>query len=175
MKNNNRYELNHSKFLSDEEQDALLRVLDINERDGLFIMLALKTGARMSELLALTPADISETSKTVFIIGLKGSNDREMPIEGSILKALVERARGVSPNGRVFPFCRQRVFQIWTMYRPNPEKGFHSLRHTFAVNLYKRFKDIILVKTALGHRSLKNTMIYADFVYQTESLRKIAE
>jgi len=170
-----RYELNHSKFLSDEEQEALLRVLDINERDGLFIMLALKTGARMSELLAIARADINERNQTVFIIGLKDSNDREIPLEKSIFKALMDRAQALPKHARVFPICRQRVFQIWERYRPNPDKGFHSLRHTFAVNLYKRHKDIILVKTALGHRSLKNTMIYADFIYSTESLRKIAE
>lgn len=169
-----RYELNHAKFLSDEEQSALLKVLDVNDRDGLFITLALKTGARMSELLNITAADVNERTQTVFISGLKGSNDREIPLEKSVLKALFARARGLPRDARVFPFCRQRVFQIWTMYRPNPNKGFHSLRHTFAVQLYKRFKDIMLVRTALGHRSLKNTMIYADFVYQTESLRKIA-
>lgn len=170
-----RYELNHSKFLTDEEQDALLRVLDLSERDGLFIMLALKTGARMSELLAVTAGDINGTNKTVFLVGLKDSNDREIPLEKSIFKALMDRAQDLPKGSLVFPICRQRVFQIWTMYRPNPKKGFHSLRHTFAVNLYKKHKDIILVKTALGHRSLKNTMIYADFVYQTESLRRIAE
>ena len=170
-----RYELNHSKFLSDSEQEALLRVLDINERDGLFIMLALKTGARMSELLAIQACDINLNNKTVFIKGLKGSNNREMPVEKSILKALVDRANGVVMGKRIFPICTQRVFQIWCMYRPNPNKGFHSLRHTFAVNIYKKFKDIMLVRTALGHRSLKNTMIYADFVYSTEALRRIAE
>jgi integrase len=36
----------------------------------------------------------------------------------------------------------------------------HLLRHTFAGNLYDKTKDIILVKDALGHKSIETTMIY---------------
>ena len=168
-----RYELNQTKFLNDEEQSVLLKELDPKNRNELFIMLALKTGARQSELLALTHADINQSNQTIYIKGLKGSNDREMPIEKSIFNALIALTRGFSGSERIFPFCRQRLYQIWTWYRPNPNKGFHSLRHTFAVNLYKRLKDIMLVKTALGHRSIKNTLIYANYVYSTEELRRI--
>lgn len=168
-----RYELTPTKFLSDEEQLILLKELDLNNRNELFIMLALRTGARQSELLALTPPDINIQNKTVFIKGLKGSNNREMPLNKEIFDALLRHSRGFSGEDRLFPFSRQRLQQIWTWYRPNPNKGFHSLRHTFAINLYKKLKDIMLVKTALGHRSIKNTMVYADYVYSTEELRRI--
>lgn len=168
-----RYELNHSKFLSDEEQDALIKELDSKNRNELFILLALKTGARQSELLALTPKDINVVSETIFIKGLKGSNDREMPIHKELLLALLALSKGLDQHQRIFPFSRQRLFKIWTWYRPNPNKGFHSLRHTFALNIYRKFKDIMLVKTALGHCSIKNTLIYANYVYSTEELKRI--
>ncbi len=168
-----RYEMNREKFLDDREQRILLKELKLSNRNELFIMLALKTGARQSELLAITPMDINVESQTVFIKGLKGSNDREMPVEPVLFEALVAKTVGLKEDQRIFPFCRQRLFQIWEWYRPNPNKGFHSLRHTFAINLYKRLKDIMLVKTALGHRSIKNTLIYANYVYSTEELRRI--
>jgi integrase len=170
---NNRYEINRDKFLDDREQRILLKELNLSNRNELFILLALKTGARQSELLAITPNDINSQDGTVFIKGLKGSNDREMPVSRDLLDALIARTTGLQPDERIFPFCRQRLFQIWEWYRPNPNKGFHSLRHTFAINLYKRLKDIMLVKTALGHRSIKNTLIYANYVYSTEELRRI--
>ena len=37
----------------------------------------------------------------------------------------------------------------------------HSLRHTFATELYQRTDDIALVKEALGHRSIMSTLVYA--------------
>lgn len=37
----------------------------------------------------------------------------------------------------------------------------HTLRHTFATNLYQKTGDILLVKDALHHRSITSTLVYA--------------
>ena len=37
----------------------------------------------------------------------------------------------------------------------------HSTRHTFAMNLYRQSGDLRLVQTALGHRHISTTEIYA--------------
>ena len=37
----------------------------------------------------------------------------------------------------------------------------HSLRHTFATELYRRTRDLGLVQAALGHASITSTMVYA--------------
>jgi site-specific recombinase XerD len=37
----------------------------------------------------------------------------------------------------------------------------HSLRHTFAMNLYRKTGDLRLVQTALGHKRITTTEIYA--------------
>jgi len=39
---------------------------------------------------------------------------------------------------------------------------FHSLRHTFAMRVYARTKDLLLVKKLLGHRSINSTLVYAE-------------
>jgi integrase len=72
----------------------------------------------------------------------------------------------------LFPITYNRLRQIWDLYRP-VQKKFHSLRHTFAIQLYKKTKDIRLVQVALGHRNVMNTMIYADYVYSQTELRKL--
>jgi integrase len=46
---------------------------------------------------------------------------------------------------------------------------FHSLRHTFAMHLYRETEDILLVQRMLGHRSLTSTQVYA------KSLREIPD
>ena len=40
----------------------------------------------------------------------------------------------------------------------------HTLRHTFATDLYRQTKDIRLVQKALGHADVSTTMIYVHLV-----------
>ncbi|PRX23158.1 phage integrase family protein [Orenia metallireducens] len=40
----------------------------------------------------------------------------------------------------------------------------HTLRHTFATDLYREIKNIRLVQKALGHEDLSTTMIYIHIV-----------
>ncbi|MCC7172994.1 MAG: tyrosine-type recombinase/integrase, partial [Planctomycetes bacterium] len=38
----------------------------------------------------------------------------------------------------------------------------HALRHSFATSLYRRTGDVLIVKEALGHRSIASTLVYAQ-------------
>jgi site-specific recombinase XerD len=40
----------------------------------------------------------------------------------------------------------------------------HILRHTFGTDLYRKIKDPVTVKNALGHSSITTTMIYVHLV-----------
>ena len=168
------YQLNKSKYLLSSEEAELRRVLKLFEdkesRDTSLIELALSTGARANEILAIKGSDLEPETQTVFIKGLKGSNDREIPIKSRLFSRLALLSTG--PDKPLFKISYPRLIQIWLSYRPCSKK-FHSLRHTFALNLYKKTKDIRLVQVALGHRSIQNTMVYADYVYTTNELRKL--
>lgn len=161
---------NKSKYLSIEEQESLRRTLK-DTRDDLLIELALATGARASELLLLTKSDINTTDGTLHIKGLKRSYDREMPIEDTLFNKLCTYAQNLDGD-KLFSISYKRLFQIWQWYRPCNKK-FHSLRHTFAIELYKRSRDIKLVQVALGHKSINTTLVYVDYVFRTEELRRL--
>lgn len=171
-----RYALNKNKYLIDPEVERLERVLESDQiaeaRDVLMLQLALKTGARASELLALRHVDLNPYDRTVFIHGIKGSNDREIPIKAEVFERLLNYASTVPRSEQLFPIGYHRLRQIWDWYRPAPKK-FHSLRHTFAIRLYRKTKDLRLVQVALGHRNITNTMIYADYVYSQSELKKL--
>jgi integrase/recombinase XerC len=171
-----RYALNKNKYLLDPEVDRLeknlLSDIDSMPRDALVLYLALKTGARATELLSLRHADLNSYDQTVFIRGIKGSNDREIPLAPWLFERLWTYAQTVNRNEDLFPIGYHRLRQIWDWYRPVPKK-FHSLRHTFAIRLYRKTKDLRLVQVALGHRNITNTMIYADYVYSQQELKKL--
>ena len=171
-----RYALNKNKYLIDPEVERLERTLESDHlaeaRDVLMLQLALKTGARATELLGLRHVDLNVYDNTVFIRGIKGSNDREIPLKKEIFERLISYASTVPRNENLFPIGYHRLRQIWDWYRPVPKK-FHSLRHTFAIRLYQKTKDIRLVQVALGHRNITNTMVYADYVYSQTELRKL--
>lgn len=170
-----RYALNKNKYLLEPELERLESILtsyiDKNERDCLLLNLALKTGARAQEILNLKKSDMNPYDQSLFIRGIKGSNDREIPIKPDLYKRLEKYAQTVNSDS-LFPISYNRFRQIWEFYRP-VHKKLHALRHTFAIRLYQKTKDIRLVQVALGHRNITNTMVYADYVYSQQELRKL--
>lgn len=172
------YSLNKNKYLLDFEFDRLDQILNSFEskdiRNVLLLRMALHTGARATELLNIKVADLDTRSKSVFIYGIKGSNDRELPLQPKLFSQLMSFVTSEKLEGPqlLFDISYPRLVQIWLNYRP-VHKSFHSLRHTFAIRLYKKTRDIRLLQFALGHRNIANTMIYADYVYSQEELRRL--
>ncbi|MGE0632750.1 MAG: tyrosine-type recombinase/integrase [Pseudobdellovibrionaceae bacterium] len=170
-----RYQINKNKYLLAPEREKLESILDTyvdkNPRDCLLIWMALKTGARAQEILNITKNDLNAYDESIFIRGIKGSNDRELPIRTELYGKL-QRFASVQEGNKVFDISYPRLWQIWEFYRPIHKK-FHSLRHTFAIELYQKTKDIRLVQVALGHRNITNTMVYADYVYSMSELRRL--
>jgi integrase len=170
-----RYALNKNKYLLSSEVEHLEKILnervDSDPRNCLMLLIALRTGGRAQEILNLKKSDLNVLDETIFIQGIKGSNDREIPIHSVLFKKLMKYSKELDGEA-LFPITYNRFRQIWDLYRPASKK-LHSLRHTFAIQLYKKTKDIRLVQVALGHRNVMNTMIYADYVYSQTELRKL--
>ncbi|MBX3019390.1 MAG: tyrosine-type recombinase/integrase [Bdellovibrionaceae bacterium] len=170
-----RYALNKNKYLLDDELARLRQIFrsfqDSDPRNVLLLELALQTGARATELLNCQRSDLILNDETLFIRGIKGSNDREIPLPSKLFQRLHRYNQGLEGT-KLFDISYERLYQIWQLYRPVPKK-FHSLRHTFAIELYKRTRDIRLLQVALGHRNIANTMIYADYLYSKEELRRL--
>ncbi|MFN7729045.1 MAG: tyrosine-type recombinase/integrase, partial [Bdellovibrio sp.] len=157
------YALNKNKYLLPPESTHLRQILsdyeDQDARNCILLSLALRTGGRAQEILNLRIQDFNAFDQTVYIRGIKNSNDREIPIEARFFEKMLRFLNSYERTSElVFPISYHRLYQIWEFYRPAP-KTFHSLRHTFAIELYQKTKDIRLVQVALGHRNITNTMI----------------
>jgi integrase len=146
------------------------------------LILILELGARPSEFLNTRVRDFNRAEQSIFIRGLKGSNDRELPIlpkrAGALERVVLDQYgvrewRELDPDAALFPIGYHRLAQIWDLFRPNPDKSIKALRHTFAVNLYGRTKDLRIVQMCLGHRNVMNTIVYLDFWIAQNDLRKL--
>lgn len=173
------YTLTPMKYLVETEQahlEALLAVHRFTDaRNTTMLFMMLKTGARPQELLNLTWADIDWNAKTVFIKTIKGGRPRLIPM----VPILCERLRewtwiDAKPDERLFKIEYATFRRIWDTYRPCAKK-LHSLRHTFAVNMYRRCKSLELVQQALGHESLQTTSIYLQIASSMDDMRAAIE
>lgn len=161
------------KFLTPAEDLHLSVLLDKERsRNSLILTLLRRYGMRQSELLLLRPCDLNPEAKSMKIPGLKGSNPRELPLSDDLFLRLSEQAATCpSEDMKIFPIGRHMVQAIWRYWRPC-NKPLHALRHTFAIEMYKKTQDIHLVKNLLGHKSIANTLIYLDFVQSQDEFRK---
>ncbi len=171
-----KHQLDQTKFLSEEEWGSLEKVCRAalstqDERNALLILLSFRTGARAGEILALRSGDFFPKHAKILIRGSKGSKNRELVLPAYLARHLESYLKRHPELDRIFPIGYHRLRQIWDWYRP-AKKRFHSLRHTFALETFKKTHDVHLVQMALGHRSIQNTMIYVEYYYSTLELKK---
>lgn len=168
------YEITEAKFLTEKEQITFRENMSLNPSRSLPLKLLLETGVRGQELLNITTADIDFDQGSIYFKACKNSRNRRLPIKPDTLSELKKACSGLEPSDEVFSFTTRTLRRLWGEFRPCA-KGVHALRHTFALNLYKAHTDIVLLKNALGHKNIKNTMVYADFVDRMDSLKKILD
>jgi integrase/recombinase XerC len=166
--------MNSKKFLSPDERSHLETTLRermlIDTRNAVMILTALYSGARASELLALGWNDINISSGEIMLETLKHGRERAVVVPKFVRDGL-KRLKDLSPE-RPFDLSYNRLGEIWRLYRP-VNKPFHSLRHSFAMRVYDKTKDIRFTQRALGHRNIQNTMVYADYAYSAAEFKRI--
>jgi len=139
-----------------------------------FLQIAKETGARAGEIFALKWDDIDFEKKTVSFTPEKGSEPRRFRMSGKLIGMLAKLPRDgdkifahhySSLNNLMRTFQRQRKRIAFKLANPRLLKiSFHTLRHWKATMEYHKTKDILHVMQILGHKSIKNTLIYTQLV-----------
>jgi integrase len=143
-----------------------------------YLQLIKETGARAGEAWNLRWIDLDPEQRTVNICPEKNSNPRQLKISlrlVSMLNALPKRYKFIFRNPDVDPLTSMEVFrrlyaaQRWRIARKlqNPrieQITFKTLRHFKATMEHHRTKDILHVMQMLGHRNIKNTLVYTHLV-----------
>jgi len=171
-------------FLTRPEADALLAAPDqrtwSGRRDHAFLLVALQTGLRLSEMTGLKCEDlILGTGAHVRVIG-KGRKERCTPVANStlaVLKAwLREPQRGADhvlfPSAIGKRLSVHGVQYLLNKHRLTASKAcpslrqkrvtVHRLRHTMAMDLLQSGVERSVIALWLGHESVETTQIYLD-------------
>ncbi len=142
-------------------------------REAVMFEILLRTGMRSSELLLMRPMDLMSETQTICVATVKGGKDRELPLPIELYRKLETFATGPRDEP-VFKIQHRTLLHHWHNFRVCKKK-LHSLRHTYAYNLYKRSRDLLLVKRALGHRSVNSTMVYQEQFYQQQDICRLVD
>ena len=137
------------------------------------------SGARISEVLALTPRQIDTSAGVIIIETLKKRRRgifRALPVPAELLDEL-EQVRGIcssqaDPQGSSEPIWKWCRTTAWHHVKACMDEAGISgrqampkgLRHGFGVSVLQSGVPINLLKKWLGHSRLTTTEIYADAV-----------
>lgn len=177
------------EFLTEEEQDALLRApagnTIISIRDRAMVALFCGTGIRATECATLRECDVDLEECTIRVTG-KGGHERVIPLLPSIVEELRVYRQARGPVKREAAFFRsrfgramsrisiyERIRKMGILARIKKRVSPHRLRHTFATHLCKVERNLKVIQDLLGHRLITSTQIYLHTTVQ--DLRKAME
>lgn len=144
-----------------------------NKEIALFLQIGKETGARAGEIYRLQWTEIDFEGRTLSLIAEKGSNPRIFRLSNKLQNMLTAFPK---QNQRLFnlylnlnnlrrTFERQRKRQAQKLGNPRLNKiTFHTLRHWKGSTEYHKTKDILHVMQVLGHKNIKNTLLYTQLI-----------
>ncbi|MEM3055306.1 MAG: tyrosine-type recombinase/integrase [Candidatus Bathyarchaeia archaeon] len=153
----------------EEEIDALIS--GSGRKTAAFLKLLKETGMRFGEAWRLKWTDIDFKNNIITCNSPeKGSKPRMFKVSSELIAMLDKLKRksvyvfgGAGQHALKMSFMKQRKRLAYKLQNPRLMKiSFHTIRHWKATMLYHETKDILYVMKFLGHRDVKNTLIYID-------------
>ncbi|MBI3365997.1 MAG: site-specific integrase [Ignavibacteriae bacterium] len=162
-------------FFSREESEQLLGAID----DPLWyalVLLALRTGLRVGELLGLEWVDIDLDRKLLslrrsivrgIVTSPKNNRERHVPLTLQLCKALegIRKPSGLmfcDENGKPWSYFKLKsALKKFCLKAGLRIIGWHKLRHTFASQLVAAGVSLKATQDLLGHSSIAMTLRYA--------------
>jgi integrase/predicted RNA-binding Zn-ribbon protein involved in translation (DUF1610 family) len=160
-------------------------------RMAIFLTLLKETGARCGEIWQLNWTDVDFESKVVNITPEKNSNPRVARLSNKLLEMLEHLPKNYGERVFSFPHMRSDNYAVnfQRQRRRTANKiqnqrllkiHFHTFRYWKGTMLYHQTKDMFYVMQRLGHKNIKNTLLYVQleealFQGENEYISKVAK
>ncbi|MBS7230975.1 tyrosine-type recombinase/integrase [Flavobacterium psychroterrae] len=190
-------------YLTVEEIRCILDQVSLKNRHGrrnlTILTLLYETGARVQELIDLTPASMRLEKPAIVRLHGKGNKSRIVPLRDQmveILRTYIEENHLLIPSKKEHPLFFNSSGQKLTgsgityilrtyvvMARTTEPELIHEkisphcLRHSRAMHLLQAGVNLVYIRDLLGHVSIQTTEIYAkaDSRFKREALEKASE
>jgi integrase len=153
-------------------------IAGVGKKTATFLQLLKETGMRPGEAWNLRWTDIDTERLTVTVLPEKDSNARRLKLSArlvAMLSGLTRSNEFVFRNPKIDPRKAMVVFQkaVSKQRKTVAQKlknerinaiNFRTLRHFKATMEYHRTRDILHVMQVLGHKSIRNTLVYTHLV-----------
>jgi site-specific recombinase XerD len=167
-----------AEVLSRAEADALIAACSATSRTGIrnraMITLLYRGGLRISEALALRPADVDPDRGTVRVMDGKGNKPRTVGLDPGAMATVqrwADKRREAGIRGRVLlctlaggpmspQYARAMLARIAAKAGIERRVVPHQLRHTHAAELVAEGVPMPVIRDQLGHSSLAVTDRY---------------
>ena len=162
-----------------EDVKALLGVIH-KVRDRAMILVLLRTGIRIGELLRIRVGDVQlDEQKIQLVVGEKNRTGRVVNLSADACQALKGWMKSRDPEKPLLFYGQGRVSLSYTAARVMflrylkkagiSEKGYslHGLRHTCATDLLNAGMRLECLQQLLGHSNLEQTRRYARLTDKT--------
>ena len=153
------------RVLTSAERERLLAELQPTGRRNVWMLsvalLALETGMRRSELLALRWRDINLDRRTATLHMTKNGDRRVVPLSTSAAQTLAAMPQSIC--GAVFPITACALaanFDKAVARAQLPDLHVHDLRHTAITHMATKLPNLIELASVSGHKSLKMLQRY---------------
>ena len=131
-------------------REHAIELINEKKREGIWLLLMVTCGCRISEIETVTPGD-----NYVTVMG-KGNKERKIPCSDLLLNAMktikAEGTGGYKSGRRVIDRALRKLGY----------SKLHSLRHTYATLLHNNGLALEEVSKLLGHSDISTTQIYAQ-------------
>jgi type 1 fimbriae regulatory protein FimB len=172
------------KALNPQQIEKVLKAASENKRNHAMILLAYKHGMRASEICDLRMSDIDLKTNEIIVRRKKGSMTNTQTLfnetgnpplsEIRVLKAwLAERKSWGQESDYLFlsqkggSMSRVQFFRIFQSVAeragiPQDLRHPHTLKHALGFSMVKQGVQMMVIKQALGHKSLQSTALYTS-------------
>jgi site-specific recombinase XerD len=199
-----RFKKEHKETVKHMVKDGIKYILEqipSDTRQGrkhlTLISLMYETGARVQEIINLTPASLRLVKPCIITLKGKGNKSRLVPLDDNMVTLLSRymkensldmqqyRDRPLFPNHHGTRLTSQGVTFILQSYADQARKlhpdaipnsvSPHMLRHSRAMHLLQSGVNLIYIRDILGHVSVQSTEVYAraDTRAKREALEKV--